>query len=91
MTSSFCFKVNSPRLHPQNFAENYATCAKRKALLKISKRLIRIELTLVAWKATVLPLNYRRARHGMYFTRRVKNGQSVVSQIFMLIYSNTPF
>ena len=26
------------------------------------KRLIRIELTLVAWKATVLPLNYRRKR-----------------------------
>ncbi len=25
-----------------------------------TKRLIRIELTLVAWKATVLPLNYRR-------------------------------
>ncbi len=29
--------------------------------LKISKRLDRIELTLVAWKATVLPLNYRRS------------------------------
>lgn len=27
---------------------------------KIMERLIRIELTLVAWKATVLPLNYRR-------------------------------
>ena len=26
----------------------------------LEKRLVRIELTLVAWKATVLPLNYRR-------------------------------
>lgn len=26
------------------------------------KRLVRIELTLVAWKATVLPLNYRRMK-----------------------------
>lgn len=25
-----------------------------------NERLVRIELTLVAWKATVLPLNYRR-------------------------------
>ena len=27
------------------------------------KRLIRIELTQVAWKATVLPLNYRRSSY----------------------------
>src|SRR5579862_6944010 len=29
---------------------------------KTEKRLIRIELTQVAWKATVLPLNYRRIK-----------------------------
>lgn len=30
------------------------------------KRLVRIELTRVAWKATVLPLNYRRIRKSEY-------------------------
>ncbi len=33
---------------------------KRKLTSEKKKRLDRIELTLVAWKATVLPLNYRR-------------------------------
>jgi hypothetical protein len=31
-------------------------------IYKDDKRLIRIELTLIAWKAIVLPLNYRRAK-----------------------------
>ena len=35
---------------------------RRQEILKREKRLIRIELTLEAWKASVLPLNYRRKK-----------------------------
>ena len=39
---------------------------------KKKKRLIRIELTQVAWKATVLPLNYRRIKICLRFlTKRL--------------------
>lgn len=45
--------------------------------VKKNERLIRIELTLVAWKATVLPLNYRRMNRGygekgFFFKDKVK-------------------
>lgn len=47
------------------------------------ERLVRIELTLIAWKAIVLPLNYRRMYCDEFYTGKREFLQLILVEILL--------